>query len=223
MVNAVPTTATPENPAGAMTRRGEQVLDELETIILAEGFSSLNVSDIATRLACSKRTLYTLAPSRNELVLTVLRRFFARIRAQADAAAATQDDPPQQVYDYLQVGVRAAQRIGPRTIDDIQSWLPAQEIWRDHISRRVDGLRVLLQRGVAAGAFHGIQPAFVAEIVFAALNRLREPDFYRSTDLSPFEAFEETYRMLLLSLAPGVEVVPASKRGERPSAKRTQH
>ncbi|MNC97720.1 hypothetical protein D3C83_154730 [compost metagenome] len=58
----------------------------------------------------------------------------------------------------------------------------------------------LIEDGIAVGAFRPFPPAFVAEVVFASINRLREPDFYRSTDLSISAAFDELYEMLLAAL-----------------------
>ena len=57
------------------SKRGSELLDALEDMVLREGFASLGVSAIANRLSCSKRTLYDLAPSKRELVLLVLDRF----------------------------------------------------------------------------------------------------------------------------------------------------
>ena len=61
-------------------------------------------------------------------------------------------------------------------------------------------MRRIIDNGVKAGVFREVQPAFVAEIVFASINRLREPDFSDSTDLTISEAFHELYEMLLHSL-----------------------
>ncbi|MGE0483095.1 MAG: TetR/AcrR family transcriptional regulator [Gammaproteobacteria bacterium] len=216
-----PPTAPPRTP----TPRGEEVLDTLEDIVLAEGFRHLNVATIAARLACSKRTLYALADSRDALLLRVLDRFFARIREDAQLALARTREPREQVYAYLQVGVRAAERLSQAAVRDIQTWPPACAMWQEHVAQRVGGLRGIIEEGVASGAFHGIQPAFVAEIVFAAINRVRQPDFYQSTDLSLSEAFDELYRLLLAAITPPEDA--ARQRDTRPrprsSAQRAQH
>ncbi len=223
MTRPVRTSTTTDPQARAISKRGEELLDALETIILAEGFRQLSVSDIASRLSCSKRTLYELATSRNELVLRVLSRFFERLRRDADHASADADDPCQQVYDYLQVGVRAAERLRPAAVADIQDWAPARAIWQDHVAQRVAGLRRIIERGIAGGAFRGIQPAFVAEIVFAGINRVREPDFYAATDLTVSEAFDELYRLLLLALAPDAVLDTGRRARVASRSKRAQH
>lgn len=183
-----------------VSNREAQLRRTLQDIILADGFARLSVSEMAQRLGCSKRTIYELAPTKNDLVLQVIRMFFETLRAEASLAGARSDDPAQQIFDYLQVGVRAAQRLGPVVIADIDKWEPARRLWQQHIRLRVDGLRELIERGIETKVFRKTNPVLVAEMVFAGLNRLREPDLYTSTELSASEAFEEYYKMLLHAL-----------------------
>ena len=198
----MPTTPLPTSPRLAPSKRGCELLDALEDMVLREGFASLGVSEIATRLCCSKRTLYELAPSKRDLVLLVLERFFARIRCNAAQACDAAGDAQQRIYAYLQAGVRAAEHLSPTTVADIHRWPPARALWQDHVRLRVEGLSKLIDSGTRAGVFRKIPPAFVAEVVFASINRLREPDFYDSTDLTISAAFDELYSMLLAALTP---------------------
>lgn len=180
--------------------RAATLLPLIEAIVLQDGFSRLSVGDLAERLSCSKRTIYEIAPSKNELVLNVLRSFFARIRADADEAAAQRSSPAEGLHDYLQVGVRAAQRLSHDTVTDIQRWEPALQIWQDHVRLRVEGFSALLERGIRIGAFRPVNPVLVAELVFASLNRILQPEFYTATQLSISVAFQETYRLLIPAL-----------------------
>ncbi|MGD9601143.1 MAG: TetR/AcrR family transcriptional regulator [Gammaproteobacteria bacterium] len=180
--------------------RALALLPMIEEIILHEGFSRLSVSELAERLCCSKRTLYELAPSKNELVLRILNAFFLRIRTDASTAAAAQSSSQQGLHDYLQVGVRAAQRLSQVTVTDIQQWAPALEVWRDHVRLRVQGFCVLLEQGIRAGEFRNVRPVLVAEIVFASLSRILQPEFYSTTRISISEAFHEYYALLMAAI-----------------------
>ncbi len=192
-----------DSPESPLRPRATALLPRIEEIILHEGFSRLTVSELAERLSCSKRTIYEIAPSKNALVLNVLREFFARIRSDADAAAALRDAPAESLHDYLQVGVRAAQRLSQETVTDIRRWAPAFSVWKDHVGLRVQGFCLLLERGIHAGAFRAVRPVLVAELVFASLSRMLEPGFYAATEISVSEAFQEHYQLLLAALAPG--------------------
>lgn len=215
----MPTTSKSSTPRATPTRRGSELLDALESLVLREGFAGLGVSEIASRLSCSKRTLYELTASKRELVLWVLERFFAGIRQHAAIACAAADDAQNRIYAYLQAGVRAAERLSPATVADIHRWPPARAIWQEHVRLRVEGLTQLIDSGMREGVFRKIPPAFVAEVVFASINRLREPGFYDSTDLTISEAFDELYRMLLAALTPPGEYPRADHLRATPKAK----
>ena len=68
--------------------RHRQVLDQLEQLFLEEGFAGISVRELAANVGCSRRTLYELAPSKDELVLVVLDRFLHRVGRTARAGRA---------------------------------------------------------------------------------------------------------------------------------------
>lgn len=183
-----------------LSRRAQEVFAFIEAIVLEEGFARLTIGELAERLECSKRTIYELAPSKNELVMRILSAFFSGIRDDAARAIALEADPSRRIYVYLQAGVHAATNLSSRAVADIDRWEPARSIWQQHLDLRVQGLRELLENGIAHGAFRDVNPQFVAEIVFAGLNRLRQPDFYTRTGVSASSAFQEYYRILLTGL-----------------------
>lgn len=213
----MPTKHSHNSHSAPISKRGAKTLEALEALILAEGFSRLNVSEIAARLRCSKRTLYELAPSKKMLVLRALDNFFSRIRQEADHVTDNTLGPERLVYEYLQVGEHAAERLSQAVVVDIDEWEPARTLWREHIRLRVDGMCRIIDNGVKAGVFREVPSVFVAEIVFASINRLREPDFNDSTGLTISEAFHELYEMLLHSLRPaaGVSELPAKQPRQR--------
>ena len=58
-----------------LERRAE-LLGALEELLLTEGFTALTVDDMARRLHCSKATLYSVASSKEQLVITLTKHFF---------------------------------------------------------------------------------------------------------------------------------------------------
>ncbi len=182
------------------SQRAEELLDALEDMILAEGFARITVGDMAARLRCSRRTLYELAPSKQELVLLVLQRFFERVRSAGRSALDGRDDPGEQIQAYLQAGARAAQKLSPLIVADIDRWAPSRKEWQEHIRLRVEGLRELVQAGIDRGRFRGVHAHLVAETMFASMARIRSPDFYANTNMSMPEAFGELAGLLLHGL-----------------------
>ena len=57
----------------SLTQRQREILDELGAVF-DDGFVHMTMADLAKQMNCSLRTLYGLAPSRDELVLLVVDR-----------------------------------------------------------------------------------------------------------------------------------------------------
>ena len=91
--------------APSPTRRGaarhSELLDALVDLLLAEGFAHLTLDELAGRLRCSKRTLYALAGSKEQLVRAAVVHFFDRATTRVEAAVAAVDAPPDRVAAYL--------------------------------------------------------------------------------------------------------------------------
>src|SRR3954464_12917551 len=109
------------SPSGdvGLARRGAQLLDELEQLFLAEGFARFTLEDLAVRLRCSKSTLYTLAESKEQLALRVVRHFFRQATEAVEAQTAAQTDPALRVTTYLGAIAQALAPAGPTFYRDL--------------------------------------------------------------------------------------------------------
>lgn len=176
--------------------RDDLLLDRLEAIFLAEGFRALGVGDLAARLRCSRRTLYELAPSKQELFLLVLDRFLRRIRALGRERAAREPDLGRRVEALLEPGITETRQASEAFSADIQSSAPARRLMDDHQRQRMQLLREIVEQGSRGGVFRGLHPTLVAEVMIAAVGRVRQPDFLLDTGLTMSEAFAECSRLL---------------------------
>ena len=75
-----------------LTERQREILDQLGRIF-DNGFADLTMAEIATACGCSLRTLYGLAPSRDELVMMVVDRNLWRVGRSASESIAADMAP----------------------------------------------------------------------------------------------------------------------------------
>ena len=88
-------------PEPRLTSRQAHLRDALVEMVLVEGFSQLTMDQVAARLNCSKRTLYALAASKEQLAVLAVRHFFRRATEQVEAAIAATRNPARRVTRYL--------------------------------------------------------------------------------------------------------------------------
>jgi AcrR family transcriptional regulator len=92
-----------------LTVRQRQLLDELEELVVAKGVADLTMAEIAARVNCSLRTLYGIAPSREELVLTIVDRRLHRIGRAAIGSLDASLSPLAALRAYLRAVNEAVQ------------------------------------------------------------------------------------------------------------------
>jgi AcrR family transcriptional regulator len=189
------------NPRSRRGDRREQLLDGLEAIFLKEGFRDVTVEELASRLRCSRQTLYRVAPSKPEIFLTVLDRFLSGIRAEGREAAYSRSDPMQRIEALLEPGITATVPASRRFTEDVDGYEPARLLLAEHQRVRMRLLREIVDDGISRGAFSGFHAHLVAEVMVAAVGRVSRPDFLAEAGLSMSEAFDECSRLIRLGLA----------------------
>ncbi len=189
------------NPSVRRADRREQLLDGLEAIFLKEGFRDVTVEELASRLRCSRQTLYRLAPSKPEIFLSVLDRFLSRIRAEGREAAYSRSDPIERVEALLEPGITATVPASHRFTEDVDGYEPARLLLAEHQRERMRLLREIVDDGISRGVFARFHAHLVAEVMVAAVGRVSRPDFLAEAQLSMSEAFGECSRLIRLGLA----------------------
>ena len=91
-------------------KRHLEVMDELESM-LDQGKSFTTMSDLAKKLKISLRTLYEIAPSKEELIVTTVDRVLKKHGKIAMDAMNTHSSPIKKLESFLTV---ANQAVGPR-------------------------------------------------------------------------------------------------------------
>ncbi|HIJ62211.1 MAG TPA: TetR/AcrR family transcriptional regulator [Rhodospirillaceae bacterium] len=176
--------------------RTDATLDALEDIFLKDGFRKVTVAQLARALRCSRRTLYELAPTKEDLFLLVLERYLARVRGMGDREAAVAASPDLAIAAYLRPAVSETRKIGSAFSADVAGFPRARKAWEAHMHQRMGSLRGLVEKGVEQGAFRRINAILVAEVMEASTRRLKDPDFLAATGLPLSEAFAELYHLL---------------------------
>ena len=191
--------ARPER-TGLVSERQRDLVEALEQLFLEEGFRDVTVDELATRLKCSKRTLYELAPSKQELFLFIVERWLDRIRHLGWAGALEHDDPEKRIIAYLDPGVTQSRAASRRFLEDMRSYRPALALLEAHQRERTGVLRDIVEDGMRRGRFRRLHAALVAEVFLAAVSRLNEPDFLENAGISFSDGFSELYELFLNGL-----------------------
>ena len=146
-----PRRVLPASAERKLTPRQREILDALEALTVEEGFAMLTMAQLAARVNCSLRTLYELAPSKDELLLAAVDRRLHRIGRHAMDAIAPTMDPLEALRAYLHAAHLA---VGPTTealARDLASIRGATAVLQGHGNYVIAVTETLLEEAIAAG------------------------------------------------------------------------
>ncbi|MEU5318553.1 TetR/AcrR family transcriptional regulator [Streptomyces sp. NPDC021056] len=185
------------------TRRRDELLRQAEAIILAEGFTSVTMDELAQRLGCSKATLYSLASTKEQLVLAVTRAFFRDATAEIEQAVQAEPDPRQRIRVYLTGVGTAMRRHSLAFYDDMVGYEPTAQIYRKNSAAAARRVHELIEEGVQAGVFRALNGHFAAQVVAVTIDAVQSGILLERTGLTAGDAFSELGDLLLDGLSAG--------------------
>lgn len=186
--------------ADDLTSRQRELVDQLVDLFLVEGFAHLTLDDVAARLGCSKRTLYVLAESKDQLAIRTVRHFFKRATEQVEAAIARTRSPAARVTRYLEAVAEALRPSGPAFRRDLARNPATREVYEQNTVAAAGRVRQLIDEGIRAGAFRNVSAGFVGEVVTATMRRITSGEIGRATGLEDAEAYGELAKLVVAAI-----------------------
>jgi len=184
-------------------KRREQLLDQLQSLILKEGFCHLRVGTLADRLHCSRSTLYKLAPSKEDLIRLVVKRYMGAVLTDAEREAEKLTGAADKIMCFSDV-VDSRQALGSVQFwRDVRDTPQVAELLAEKRTRGYLVVRRFLDEGVGSGEFRPGNTAFIAHIVWMAARETRDPDLMARLGLDRREASHELFGLIVYGMQGG--------------------
>ena len=164
----------PRSAEARLGPRQREVLDAIEAIFVERGFASFTISDLAGQVGCSRRTIYELAPSKDQLVLMVLDRLLHQKGRRALDAIDLDAPIAEQIRSYLAGGVEFGW--AHRFSDDLADDAPARRLVDHHYRFVMTVVKRLLDLGVERGELRPVDTEVTAATLTGASLFISEPD-----------------------------------------------
>lgn len=183
------------------TRRRMQLFDDLVDLFLVEGFAHFTLDDIASRLRCSKSTLYTLAGSKEQLVRAATVHFFRRATDDVERQIAGVDSARAQLTTYLSAVGSALESVSDTFMADLDGFVPAREIYEQNTRIAAHRVKEIIAGGVDSGDFRDVHAAFAAELVATMMVRIQQRTVRVNTGLDDASAYRELAAILTAGIS----------------------
>ena len=167
--------------------------------LLASGYSTLTMDDLAHDLGMSKKTLYRHFRSKDELIDAIIGEIGQAIRDRMDAVLANPRlDFTQKLCALVDVVGSNLALASPGMLHDLQRFAP-------QLYQKIDDLRQrnvpyifgrLIRTGMAEGKVRReIDPAFAVEFWLQAVRGLVHPAVLERTELTPRQTLERAIHL----------------------------
>lgn len=186
-----------------LTDRQKEILDELETAGAEAGFASQTMAEIAARMNCSLRTLYGIAPTRDELLLIAVDRRLRRIGRNAIEKLDPTLSPLELLRAYLEAANAAVQRQTFTLSRDFAAVNGSRRLADSHENYVISVVQKLLDRAVSEAQIRPVDTAAVAHILGGFGREFTKPDIVDMIDGTPDEAANLLTDVLLRGLVAG--------------------
>jgi AcrR family transcriptional regulator len=149
------------------------------------------MSDLAQRLAVSKRTLYEYFDSKEEIISTIVDQFLNEIRQQGMAVIKDDGLSMAEKIKRFQV-IYPLKRFDPlmsRILDDIMRYLPEEQEKINRFREEEWSLvKEIINKGVEAKYFRPVDPAVIKMLFNGISDQLSNYKYLSENNLNPKEA-----------------------------------
>jgi AcrR family transcriptional regulator len=182
---------------GRLTARQLELLDELEALFSDGRLADLTMAQLAARMNCSLRTLYGIAPSKDELVLTIVDRRLHRIgRAAIESLDPTQA-PLELLRAYLTATHEAVRPSALAYARELANIPGVKRLLDSHEGYVMSVAQNLLDRAVAEEQIEAVDTAAVAHVLGGLGREFARPDVAELVAVSP-KATADTITEIIL-------------------------
>ena len=182
----------------ALGARHRSVLDGLELLLRDGELGSLTIGELAARLACSRRTLYELSPSKDQLLLLTLDRLMHRIGRTALTAIDADAPAAVQLRQFATASIGYAFR--SEAYDELVDVPGVRRALDRHYRFAATILERIVASGIDNGEFRSIDSSVAANVILASALHLALPDVIDDLGLSLEEAVTEMLDLVLAGL-----------------------
>lgn len=188
-----------QTPTKAEQRRSD-LIARLIDLFLTNGFADASVEDLAHALGCSKSTLYSIAGSKEQMIVTTVRHFFgnaaARIetRLRRDAVADL-----ERIRTYLMAIAEELAPASPAFFADLDAIEATREIYQDNTQIAARRLQEIVLDAVPAVARE--HAVFVGAVAAQVMEGIHRGEIETATGLDDSAAYRALADLIVAGLA----------------------
>ncbi|MBA2937513.1 TetR/AcrR family transcriptional regulator [Paenibacillus sp. CGMCC 1.16610] len=178
-----------------------RIVQEAADLFNANGYRGVTLSELATRLGMSKKTLYLYFSGKEEIagavLETVLKAITLLVKEQMQSS-----DHPLDIFERVFMGIRGEiAKLHPLFLNDIQTYIP--DLWAKleaFRSAQLTFIEQLLKRAMQEGHIRNVNPKLLTAIMLESIERMARPDVAAKYGVTMVEMGETLFGLFMHGL-----------------------
>lgn len=186
-----------------LTARQKELLDHLEELVTRKGVAERTMADIAAAVNCSLRTLYAIAPSKEELVLAIVDRRLRRVGRTAIESLDASLSGLEALRIYLHEANQAVQPEAIAFAAELATLPGAMRLLDAHEGYVIAVAQSLLDRAVSGGEISPVDTASLAHVLGGLGREFARAEVAEALSASPKATADAITDIILRGLTRG--------------------
>ncbi|MEW6455958.1 MAG: TetR/AcrR family transcriptional regulator [Acidobacteriota bacterium] len=174
----------------------EKILELSQEILFKKGYSGLKVDELAKELSMSKKTIYKIFASKEEIVKNMIKRFLIRIDREVSHIVKSYDDPLQRLQQIIYYMGNELSKI-EKPYFDLKKVLPS--LWKeteDFREKKFKYLHDILKEGKEKGWIRNDVNLEIALLMYiGAVRYVTDPEVVLNQSFSLKEIVENVIKI----------------------------
>ncbi|MBO4268863.1 MAG: TetR/AcrR family transcriptional regulator [Bacteroidaceae bacterium] len=169
-------------------------------VFLRDGVEAVRMDDLAQSLSVSKRTLYEIFGSKEDLLVECLQRHITRITGLIEEEMGTEEDVLTVFLRHLEVLINESRGTNHYKFTDMDKYPKLKSIFIEHLADMEGRMRTFMDLGVKQGVFRDDLNMDVLMKAFGVMGRMTKEESQRG-EFRYDELIDGTMVVLLRGIA----------------------
>ncbi|WP_282938524.1 TetR/AcrR family transcriptional regulator [Paenibacillus sp. RC67] len=174
-----------------------RILQAAAELFKAKGYRSATLSELASELGMSKKTLYTYFTGKEQIAEAVLELTLSTIESRIAKAKKIQGSPIEVFRAVFTSIKREILQLNPLFLEDVQKFIPGLwsrlEAFRAH---QLSFMEELLVQAQQQGLIRNLNPKLTSVILMDSIQRYVRPDFAAKHGVAMVEVADTLFTLL---------------------------
>lgn len=177
----------------------EKVIELAEERFFREGFYKTRMDDIASELKMSKKTIYKIFPSKEELVNSIAKHFMNKMKSKIVPALSSDKNAIEKLEELIKILAGVSQKMSPKMFEEMRRHFPT--LWNEIDSFRTEmmfgNLTKVIDQGKAEGLFIDYPTQIIMNVLVASVRAIVNPEFILNNNFSILQAALSAFKIII--------------------------